>query len=62
MMTINIYKDNEGVKTFENADNDFPAFKWLLDHQSQSTNYAIKYGVYKVELIDNKTGKKDYYK
>ena len=62
MMTIIIYKDNEVIKTFENVKNDFPAFNWLLDHQGQSIHYAITYGGYKVELIDNETGKKDYFK
>jgi hypothetical protein len=62
MNTINIYQDNKVIKSFENVDSDFCAFQWLLNHQGQSTDYAIRYGGYKVEIIDNVTGEKDYWK
>lgn len=62
MITINIYQDNKIIKTFENVDNDFCAFEWLLNHQGQSTDYAIRYGGYKVELIDNDTKEVEYWK
>jgi hypothetical protein len=62
MTTINIYKDNTLLKTFDNQESDINAFGWLLRNQGQSVDYALRYGGYKVELIDETTGEKEYYK
>ena len=60
MITINIYHDNKLEKTFENQENDFNAFKWMLNHQGQSIDWAIKYEGWKVEVIDEK-GRRTYW-
>jgi hypothetical protein len=62
MNTIVIYKDDNEVKRFENEETDFCALRWLLNNQGQSTDYAIRYGGYKVEIIDNKTGLSEFWK
>jgi len=62
MITVNIYRDNEVVKTFEHEKNDFCALRWLLNHQSSSCDRALRYEGYKVELIDEITGEKDFWK
>jgi len=52
METVKIYQDNilKHTITSENAQNE--AFGWLLRNQGQSTDYALKYGGWKVEVID----------
>lgn len=60
--TIIISKDGEVKKTFTGEKNDFAAFAWLLRNQGQSTSWAVKYGGWKVEIINEQTGEKDYYK
>ena len=62
MYTLRIFRDNELRKEFKHEKNDFAAFKYLLDHQSNSINHAIKYEGWKVEIEDEETGEKDYYK
>ena len=62
MMTINIYRDNKVIKTFNEVDNDFCALRWLLSNQGNSCDHAIRYEGYKVELIDNDTNKIQYWK
>ena len=52
MVTINIYQDNQLKQTFANEANDFAALRWLLNNQGQSTDWALRYGGWKVELID----------
>jgi hypothetical protein len=61
MYTLNIYQNNELKKTFKDQKTDFKAFKFLLDNQSQSTSYAIKYGGWKVEIINQKTKEVSFY-
>ncbi len=56
MYTYRIFQDNKIVKTFTGQTSDFETFKWLLRNQGQSTDYALKYGGYKVEVRDEKTG------
>jgi hypothetical protein len=53
--TFKVYQDNELKATFEHQTNDFEPFKYLLRHQGQSTNYALKYGGWKVEEINEQT-------
>ncbi len=52
-MTVIIYKDNKEVKRFENEESDFCAFRWLHQNQGQSTDWAMRWGGYKVEVIDD---------
>lgn len=56
MYTYRIFQDNKIVKTFTGQTSDFETFKWLIRNQGQSTDYALKYGGYKVEVRDEKTG------
>jgi len=56
MCNIEISQDGVIKKTFENVENDFPAFRWLLNNQGQSTDYALKYGGWAVEITDTQTG------
>lgn len=53
--TFKIYKDGNVVKEFTKQVGDFEPFKWLLRNQGQSTNYALKYGGYKVEEINEQS-------
>lgn len=55
MKTYIIYQDNKEVKKFENQNSDFPALKYIQSHQGQSLNWALKYGGWKVEEIDQET-------
>lgn len=61
MITFNIYHNNKLEKTFENQKDDLNAFKWMLNHQGQSIDHAIKYEGWKVEVIDEDTGAKTYW-
>ena len=55
MKTYIIYNDNKEVKKFENQNSDFPVLKYIQSHQGQSLNWALKYGGWKVEEIDQET-------
>jgi len=57
-----ISQNGEVKKTFENQTSDGPAFGYLLRAQAQSTNYALKYGGWKVEQINEQTGKSEFWK
>jgi hypothetical protein len=50
-----ISQDNKELKSFEHQNSDFEPFKWLLNHQGQSVNYALKWGGFKVQQIDEDT-------
>lgn len=60
--TIKIYRDNELLKEFKNQESDGEAFGWMLRNQGNSIDYALRFGGYKVEVIDDKTGKVEYWK
>lgn len=55
--TFKIYQGDVLQKVFENQESDFPALKWIQSHQGQSLNWALKNGGWKVEMIDDQTGK-----
>lgn len=55
MTTYIIYQDNEEVKRFENQTSDFPTCKYIQSHQAQSLNWALKWGGWKVEEINEDT-------
>lgn len=56
MYTYKIYQDGKIKAEITGQENDFKAFKYLLDNQSASTNYALKWGGWKVEIINEETG------
>lgn len=59
---IVIYQDGEIKKTFENQNNDSNAFGWMLRNQHNSIDYALRYGGWKVEQINEQTGKSEFWK
>lgn len=62
LYTYNIYQDNELKKTFENEPDDSKMFGYMLRSQGNSINYAIKYGGYKIEIINQTTNEKEIMK
>ena len=61
MFTYKIYQNGKFKKEFNKQKNDFCVFKYLLDNQSQSTEYALKYGDWSVDIINEKTKEKSKY-
>lgn len=59
---IIISKDGEIKKIFENQTTDSAAFGYMLRAQSQSVNHALKYEGWKVEQINEQTGKSEFWK
>ena len=53
--TYKVYQDNELKKEFNEQTSDFAPFKFILNNQGQSVNYALKYGGWKVEEINEQT-------
>ena len=62
LVTVTIFRDGKELKKFEHEKNDFCAFRWLLNYQSNSTDWALKYEGYKVELKDETSGETSYWK
>jgi len=60
--TFKIYQDNELRKEFNAQTNDFEPFKYLLRSQGQSTDWALRYGGWKVEQINEQTGHTEFWK
>jgi hypothetical protein len=50
METTTIYKDGVQVAQFTGEDSENKAFGWLLRNQGQSTDWALRYGGYSVEV------------
>ena len=61
MLKFIIYKDDEKAEVFEHQEDSSNPFRWLLNHQGQSIHYALKYGGYKVEQIDEETEKSTFW-
>jgi len=55
MATFIIFHNKVEQKRFENQESDICLFKYILNHQSQSVHWAIKYEGWSVE-IENKDG------
>lgn len=55
MRTFIISQDKKEVKRFTNQESDFAACKYIQSHQSQSLNWALRYGGWQVEEIDEET-------
>jgi len=62
MKTYIIYSENKEVKRFENQTSDFTTLKYIQNHQGQSLNWALKYGGWKVEEIDEETQVSEFWK
>lgn len=62
MYTYKIYQDNQLKKTFENQPNDLCIFGYMLKAQSNSINHALKYEGWKIEIINEGTGKTELMK
>lgn len=61
-LTIKITQDGELKKEFNGQDSDISAFGWLLRNQGQSTDWALKHGGWKVEVINETTGESTFWK
>lgn len=53
--TYKVYQDEQLKKEFNEQTDDFAPFKFILNNQGQSMNYALKYGGWKVEEINEQT-------
>ena len=62
LFTFIICQDKEEKKRFENQTGDFCAFKWLLNNQGQSTDWALRHGGWSVEVINERTKFSDFWK
>jgi hypothetical protein len=56
MYTYFVFQDKQLKRKIENQDTDMEVFKYLLRAQSQSTQWALKYGGWYVEVLDQDTG------
>ena len=61
-MTVRIYHNNELKTTFTDQESDMCALGYLLRVQSNSTDHAIRYEGWKVELTDQDTGEVECWK
>ncbi len=48
LLKTEIYQDNNLKKTFDGEDSSNQSFIWLLNNQGQSTDYALRWGGWKV--------------
>ena len=62
LLTINIYKDGELLKTLTGQKTDISALGAMHRLTSCSSSHAIKYEGYKVEVIGEDSGQKYYWK
>ena len=60
--TYKVYQDNELKKEFNQQKGDFEPFKYLLNNQGQSTDWALRWGGWKVEEINEQTGQSNFWK
>jgi len=60
--TFKIYQDNELKKEFNEQESDQKAFAYLLRSQGQSTDWALRYGNWKVEQINEQTKESEFWK
>jgi hypothetical protein len=58
MYTVFIYRNGEHVGTLTEQTSDEGAFRYLLKHQSQSVDYALRYGGWAVVMEDTVTGER----
>lgn len=62
MKTYIIYNDKKEVKRFENQTSDFPTLKYIQSIQGQSLNWALRFGGWSVEEIDEETNESIFWK
>ena len=62
MYTFIISHNGEVKKRFENQESDMQAFGYLLRAQGNSTDYALRYGGWKVEQINQDTKESEFWK
>ena len=62
LFTFIVTKDGEERAKFENQKTDFEPFKYLLKHQSQSTGWAMRYGGWRVQEVNQTTKKSHFWK
>jgi len=60
--TIQIFRDNVLLKTFMNEKSDFCALKWMLNNNSSSCDWALKYEGYKVKITNEQTSEVTFWK
>lgn len=60
--TFKVYQDDELKKEFNGQKDDFAPFKFILNTQGHSLNYALKYGGWKVEEINEQTKESKFWK
>ena len=60
--TFKIYQYNELKKEFNEQESDQKAFAYLLRSQGQSTDWALRYGNWKVEQINEQTKESEFWK
>ena len=60
--TIKIYQHNKLRKEFKDQTGDNFAFRWLLNNQGQSIDFALRYGGWKVEEINEQTQEIEFWK
>jgi len=58
MYTVFIYRNGEHVGTLTEQSNDEGAIGYLLRHQSQSVDYALRHGGWDVVMEDAVTGER----
>ena len=62
LFTFIVTKDGEERAKFENQSTDFEPFKYILNHQSQSTQWAMRHEGWKVQEINQKTKESYFWK
>jgi len=55
MYTYIIYSDKKEIKRFEDQNSDINIFKFMLNCQGNSMDYAFKYGGYSATVTDQDT-------
>jgi hypothetical protein len=55
-LTVTIKQGGVVKKVFTNQSDDFCALRFLLNNQPQSTDYAMRYGGWAVNIKDEQTG------
>jgi hypothetical protein len=53
--TYRIYQDNELRKEFSNQTDDTNVFGWMLRNQHFSVHYALKFGGWKIDVVNEQT-------
>lgn len=61
-LTVTIKQDGKIKKVFTEQKDDFCAFRYLLNNQGQSTDYALRYGGWSVEVKNETTGQVENWK